>query len=289
MAKVEKDEISGQETTGHEWDGIKELNTPMPKWWLYTYYACIVFAVGYWIVYPSWPGFSDYLKGTGGYSSRAALDEDLANQKQSRSAWTDKFAAMNVDQIGADQQLLNYAMAGGKIIFAENCAPCHGSSGSGAPGYPVLADDDWIWGGTREDIHTTVNFGIRSDHEETRDNTMPNFLGDEILDKAQIADVAHYVLSLSGGADSNSVSAKRGGEIFAEECVACHGENAKGITDLGGPNLTDGIWLYGKESADISAQISQPRHGVMPAWNGRLSDVEIKLVSLYVHSLGGGQ
>ena len=288
MAKVEKDEISGQETTGHEWDGIKELNTPMPKWWLYTYYACIVFAVGYWVVYPSWPGFSDYLKGTSGYSSRAALDEDLAAQKQSRSPWTDKLAAMPVGEIGADQQLLDYAMAGGKIIFAENCAPCHGSSGSGAPGYPVLADDDWIWGGTREDIHTTVSYGIRSGHDEARDSAMPNFLGDEVLDKAQIADVSNYVLGLSGGT-SDTQAALRGATIFEAECAACHGEDGKGIADMGGPNLTDGIWLYGKDSAAIASQIGKPKHGVMPAWSGRLSGVDIKLVSLYVHSLGGGQ
>jgi cytochrome c oxidase cbb3-type subunit III len=288
MATVEKDEITGTETTGHEWDGIKELNTPMPKWWLYSYYACIIFSVGYWVIYPSWPTFSDYAKGIQGYSSRAEHDADLAAQAQDRSQWSEKFAAMGVDDIGDDHQLLDYAMAGGKIIFAENCAPCHGSAGAGAPGYPVLADDDWIWGGTREDIHTSVSYGIRSDHEETRDSEMPNFLGDEVLEKAQIADVTNYVLSLSGAA-SDASAVGRGAVVFEDECAACHGEDGKGVADMGGPNLIDGIWLYGKDTAGISAQIGKPRHGVMPAWSGRLSDVEIKLVSLYVHSLGGGQ
>lgn len=284
MANVEKDEISGMETTGHEWDGIKELNTPMPKWWLYTYYACIVFSIGYWVIYPAWPTLSDYTKGTGGYSSRAELDADLAAQKQSRSAWSSKFASMSVDEIGSDRQLLDYARAGGQFIFAENCAPCHGSAGAGAPGYPVLADDDWIWGGTREAIHTTVLYGIRSGHDDGRDSEMPNFKGDEVLNAAQIADVADFVLSLSSGG-----SGGKGKEIFEEECSACHGEDGKGLADLGGPNLTDGIWLYGKGKDALVAQISKPKHGVMPAWVERLSDVEIKQVSLYVHSLGGGE
>lgn len=284
MANVEKDEISGQNTTGHEWDGIKELDTPMPKWWLYTFYATIIFSIGYWVVYPSWPGVSGYLKGTFEYSSRAELDADLAALKQSRSEWASKFSAMSVDEIGSDQQLLNYAMAGGKIIFAENCAPCHGSAGSGAPGYPVLADDDWIWGGTRENIHTTVNYGIRSDHDDTRSSEMPNFRGDEILEAAQINDVAEYALSLSGG-PANA----KGAVIFEEECSACHGEDGKGVAELGGPNLADSLWLYSEGKEAIIEQISKPKHGVMPAWVDRLSDVEVKQVSLYVHSLGGGQ
>ncbi len=288
MANVEKDEISGMETTGHEWDGIKELNTPMPKWWLYTYYASIVFSIGYWVIYPSWPTFSTYAKGIGEYSSRAELDADLIAQKQERSAWLSKFDAMNIDEIGADQQLLNFALAGGKFIFAENCAPCHGTAGSGAPGYPVLADDDWIWGGTREAIHTTVSYGIRSTHDETRDSAMPNFLGDEMLDKSQINNVAEYVLSLSGET-KNAEAVKWGEGVFKEECAACHGEDANGVADMGGPNLSDAIWLYSRSKEDIIAQLSNPKHGVMPAWVDRLSDVEIKQVSLYVHSLGGGQ
>ena len=284
MANVEKDPISGQETTGHEWDGIKELNTPMPKWWLYLYYATIVFSLGYWVVYPAWPTLSGYTKGVWNYSSRAALDADLAALKESRSAWTSKFSAMTVDEIGGDTQLLNYAMSGGKIIFAENCAPCHGTDGAGAPGYPVLADDDWIWGGTREDIYATVNYGIRTDHDDSRDSSMPAFLGDELLEKDQIADVAAHVLSLSGGpANAN------GAAIFAEQCVDCHGEDGTGSTEVGGPNLADSLWLYSTGADGVAAQIGNPKHGVMPAWVDRLSDVEIKQVSLYVHSLGGGQ
>ncbi len=288
MTNVEKDPVTGQETTGHEWDGIKELNTPMPKWWLYTMYACFVFAGIYWILYPAWPGISGYSKGVLGYSSRAAHDQDLIAQKQSRSVWSDQFATMGIEEIGQDQQLMNYAMAGGKAIFAENCAGCHGASGSGATGFPVLADDDWIWGGTKEDIYTTIKYGIRSGHEEARVNDMPNFLADEILNPAQIADVAEYVLSLSDNS-ADGAAAGRGKPLFAEQCGACHGENGKGTMELGAPNLTDSISFYGNNRKTITAQISKPRHGVMPAWVNRLDDVTIKQVSLYVHSLGGGK
>jgi cytochrome c oxidase cbb3-type subunit III len=288
MAEVEKDAVSGQETTGHEWDGIKELNTPLPRWWLYTFYACILFSVVYWILYPAWPGISGHTKGILGYSSRAEHALDLQAQAKSRAVWSDKMASMELDDIAADSQLLNVAMAGGKSIFAENCAPCHGAAGSGAPGYPVLADDDWIWGGTREDIQTTVLYGVRSEHDETRENVMPNFLEDEILEKGQINDVAEYVLSLSG-AGSDAEAAKRGVEIFAEQCVACHGEDAKGVSEMGGPNLVDAITLYGVGKEGMVAQITKPRHGVMPPWEKRLGDVSIKQVSIYVHSLGGGK
>jgi len=288
MANVERDAISGQDTTGHEWDGIKELNTPMPKWWLYTMYACFLIAAVCWVLFPAWPGISGYTKGILGYSTRLSFDKDLAAQVKSRSVWSDKFAAMTVDEIGQDRQLMNYAIAGGRTIFAENCAPCHGNAGSGGPGYPILADDDWLWGGTRDDIYTTVKYGIRSGNDDARDNEMPNFLGDEILNRKQIADVAQFVLSLSGKAD-DSAAASRGAPVFAEQCTACHGEDGKGMTELGAPNLADSIWYYGNTAADIMAQVSKPRHGVMPAWVDRLDDVTIKEVSLYVHSLGGGQ
>ena len=288
MADVEKDPITGQYTTGHEYDGIKELNTPLPKWWLYTMYASILFAVVYWILFPAWPGISGYTKGLLGYSARLTLKQDLIDQKKSRSVWSNKFASMTVDQIAKDQQLMDYAMAGGKAIFAENCVPCHGNAGSGRPGYPVLADDDWLWGGTKQDIYTTIRYGIRANNDDTRSNQMPNFLGDEILNRKQISDVAEYVLSLSGKS-KDTAAATRGGAVFAENCTACHGEGGKGSTELGAPNLSDSISFYGNTKKAIMAQVSKPRLGVMPAWVSRLDDITIKQVSLYVYSLGGGQ
>lgn len=288
MAQTEKDAVSGRETTGHEWDGIKELNTPLPRWWLYTFYVCIAWAVGYWVVYPAWPTLSGYSKGMFGYSSRAQLTDEIAARDAGRSQWLDKFNANSVDEIAADPELLNYAMSGGRVIFAENCAPCHGSAGSGASAYPILADDDWLWGGTVDDIYTTVNYGIRSTHDDTRVSEMPKFGADKLLENSQIADVAEYVLSLSGKSTEVD-SAARGAVVFADNCSSCHGETGEGAQSMGGPRLSDGIWLYGESKNDITNQIKEPRHGVMPAWNGRLDDVSIKQVSIYVHSLGGGQ
>lgn len=287
MANVERDEFTGTNTTGHEWDGIKELDTPMPRWWLLTYYACIVWAIGYWVVYPSWPMLSDHWKGTSEYTDRKGLVDELALRDVERAVWYDKFTAMDVNDIAKDNELLNFAMAGGKVIFGENCSACHGSQGSGAPGYPILADDDWIWGGSLTDIETTVRYGVRSAHDDTRASDMPVF-SDDNLDNTQIADTAEYVLSLSNRHKDNG-AAERGEDVFEEECAACHGEDGEGIRDSGGPRLSDGIWLYGSELESIVSQISTPRHGVMPTWEGRLDDVSIKQVSIYVHSLGGGE
>ena len=285
MAEREIDPVTGIETTGHEWDGIKELNTPLPKWWLYTFYATIVWAVGYFVLYPAWPSLSGYTTGMLGYSSRAELAATMEEVKASRSGWLAKFEDASVDEIAEDQELLQYAMAGGRAIFGENCAPCHGAGGAGAPGYPVLADDDWIWGGTAEEIYTSVQYGIRSAHDDTRDSLMLAFGAEEILEPPQIKAVTNHVLKLGGSGEGS----EEGAAIFEEQCSACHGEDGKGLRELGGPNLTDGIWLYGGDADAITAQIMAPKHGVMPAWIDRIDDVSIKQVAIYVHSLGGGE
>ncbi|MBL4613874.1 MAG: cytochrome-c oxidase, cbb3-type subunit III [Magnetovibrio sp.] len=287
MANIERDEVSGTDTTGHEWDGIKELNTPMPRWWLWTFYVTIAWAIGYMILYPSWPTLNTYWKGTLGYSSRVELNTALQDRDKARAPWTKKFAALPITEIAKDRQLLEYAMAGGKVIFADNCAPCHGSQGSGAPTYPVLADDDWLWGGNLEEIETTVRYGIRSNHDEARDSEMPAF-GDDYLSVSQISDVSEYVMSFTN-TSKDADAAKRGSEVFVEECVACHGETGQGGRDFGAPKLSDNVWFYGSTREDIIKQVSKPRHGVMPAWQARLDDVSIKQVSIYVHSLGGGE
>ena len=283
-----KDEISGVETTGHEWDGIRELNNPLPRWWLYVLYASIVWAVGYWIAMPAWPHFWGYTAGVLGHSDRARVAEKLAAAREAQGAFRDRIAEAELGDILSDSELLGFALAGGRAAFGDNCAPCHGSGAAGAQGYPNLNDDDWIWGGTLEDIHTTLLYGIRAEHEETRINDMPAFLADEILDRDQVNDVTEYVLSLSGTAE-DPAAAERGAVLFEEQCAACHGEDGAGLQELGGPNLTDQIWLYGGEKADIIATISYSRAGVMPHWEGRLDPVTIKQLAIYVHSLGGGQ
>jgi len=288
MSKVERDDVSGTETTGHEWDGIKELDTPMPRWWLWTWYACIAWSIGYWILMPAWPIVGGYTKGYLGYSSRGELQAEIAEVEAARADVVKSLADADLSTVQNDPELYQFALAGGRSNFAVNCSQCHGAGAQGSPGFPNLNDDDWLWGGTIEDIYQTVRFGIRSDHDETRSGDMPAFLKDEILEKDQVNDVAEYVLSLSqGGGDAAAIG--RGKEIFANECAACHGDNAKGSTDVGSANLTDAIWLYGGDKQTIIKTISNGRGNLMPAWTDRLDDTVIRQISLYVHSLGGGQ
>lgn len=285
MADKHVDAITGTETTGHEWDGIRELNTPLPRWWLYTFFATIVWALAFYIFYPAWPWLGGYTLGVLGYSSRAEFAETMAAVDEGRVGWINKFEQLELAEIAEDPELLQYAMAGGRVIFAENCAPCHGSNGAGAPTFPVLVDDDWLWGGALEDIHETVMYGIRGDSDDARYSEMPAFGADEILEPDEISAVAEHVLSLSGAGPEN----EQGKALFEEQCVACHGEDGTGNVDMGAPNLTDGIWLYGGTEGAIVAQITKPRHGVMPPMGQRLDDAEVKQVTIYVHSLGGGQ
>jgi cytochrome c oxidase cbb3-type subunit 3 len=286
---IEKDEISGTPTTGHEWDGIKELNTPLPKWWLYTFYATVIWAIGYTIAYPAWPLLSSATPGLLGYSSRVQLDEQVAAGKAAQKENLDKIAAMSVDDILKDPALLSFAQAGGAAAFKVNCVQCHGSGAAGSAGYPNLNDDDWLWGGSPEAIYVTLKNGIRfTQNAETRDSQMPAFGADGILTPEQIGQVANYVVSLSGG-EADQAQAAAGQPLFAENCASCHGENAQGGRDFGAPNLTDKIALYGSTLDQVKAQIVKPRHGVMPGWSHRLDDATIKQLAVYVHSLGGGE
>lgn len=288
MSEKERDAVTGTETTGHVWDGIKELNTPLPKWWVYVLYATIVWSIGYWVVYPAWPSLSSYTAGMMGYNSRAEHSAEVAKAAEAQKVWLDKIAASSVDQISADAELAEFAQNGGRAIFAENCAPCHGAGGQGAPGFPVLADDSWLWGGDLANIEMTIRHGIRSADPETRVSDMPRFGADQVLDEAQIADVADYVLSLSG-TEVDAAAKDRGATVFAENCAACHGEQGQGMVELGAPALNDTIWQYGGNRDAIIAQVHLPKQGVMPAWQGRISDDWIKMVTIYVHNLGGGQ
>jgi len=282
--KVEKDAVTGTETTGHEWDGIKELNTPLPKWWLYTFYACVIWSVGYFVFYPSYPG----IKGLLGYTQRTAVVDQIARAKERQAGSLDRMAAAEFEEIQADPSLLNFALTGGRAAFADNCAPCHAPGGAGRPSFPVLADDDWIWGGSLEDIQHTILYGVRNGHDEARLNEMPAFGADELLEADQIAAVVDYVLSLSGSEEAGKAT-DEAAEIFADNCAACHGEAGEGVRELGGPRLSDPIWLYGGDRAAVMAQVNKPRHGVMPVWAGRLDETTIKMLTVYVHGLGGGE
>jgi cytochrome c oxidase cbb3-type subunit 3 len=287
--KVEKDQLTGKETTGHEWDGIRELNTPLPKWWVYVFYATIVWSLGYFVLYPAIPLGSTYTKGLLDWSSREQLEEQMTEAALDQAEYISGIRESSLEQIVDDPTLFEFAQRGGAVYFADNCSACHGAGGQGNPGgYPVLADDAWIWGGTLEAIHRTLLVGIRWDQNpETRINYMPAF-GDGLLSDEEIGAVTDYVLSLSGSAPEGA-DLTQGGEIYAIQCAACHGEKGEGVTDLGGPNLSDAIWLYGGERSEVISQIKWPKHGVMPAWTERLEPETIKMLSVYVHSLGGGQ
>jgi cytochrome c oxidase cbb3-type subunit III len=283
------DDVTGVETTGHVWDhDLKELNKPLPKWWLYTFYATIIWAIGYWIVYPAWPTLDGYTKGVWGYSQRATVMKQIDDAKAAQSEFRQKLEQTDINEVPNDGELMRFAMASGKAAFGENCAPCHGRGAQGFPGYPNLNDDEWIWGGSLEDITATLRYGIRSPHEETRSSDMPRFGADELLEPKQISDVSEYVLSLSGG-DTDKEAAARGQTIYAEQCVACHGEKGLGNPELGAPNLADAVWLYGSDKAEVMTSIHTGRGGMMPAWENRLDPLTIKSLALYVHSLGGGQ
>ncbi len=283
------DSVSGRSTTGHEWDGIRELNTPLPRWWLITFYLCIVWAVGYWVLYPAWPLLWSNTPGILHYSSRADVAVELANLEKVRGDKMAALGAASLADIEKDPALLTMARARGKTVFGDNCAPCHGSGAAGAKGFPNLNDDDWLWGGTLDQIAQTIRYGARSGNPKAHEGQMLAFGKEGVLKGDQIITVANYVRSLSGLPTRPGYDAAAGQKIFAENCTVCHGDNAKGNPELGAPNLTDQIWLYGSDEATIIETITNGRAGVMPAWEGRLDPTTVKVMAVYVHSLGGGK
>ncbi|HEX8666607.1 MAG TPA: cytochrome-c oxidase, cbb3-type subunit III [Beijerinckiaceae bacterium] len=283
------DGVTGRETTGHEWDGIRELNNPLPRWWLHLLYATIVWSIGYCIVYPAFPLVSSYTRGLLGYSQREAVLDEVAAAKAQRAELGKELATASLEEIRANPELLSLAVATGKAAFGDNCAACHGAGATERPGYPNLQDDEWLWGGSLADIHKTIRAGARSGHAEAHQGEMLAFGRDGILKRDEIESVANYVLSLSGKAFNPKVSLGDGQKIFAQNCAACHGDAGKGNKEMGAPDLTDAIWLYGSKPADVIATITNGRKGVMPAWETRLDPVTVKALAVYVHSLGGGR
>jgi cytochrome c oxidase cbb3-type subunit III len=283
------DDVTGVETTGHVWDDdLKELNKPLPRWWLYTFYVCIVWGIGYQIAYPAWPMLNGYTKGMLGYSERSNVATALFETKMEQAKYLTAIGSTPLSDISKQPELLNFSRAGGAALFASHCSGCHGRGAQGFAGYPNLNDDDWIWGGKIDDIQKTITHGIRSEHKETRNTQMPRFGSDKILDAAQIGDTADYVLSLSGPVN-DTAAAERGSKVFAEQCAACHGEKGTGNQELGAPNLADAIWLYGNRKPDVLQSISTGRGGVMPGWESRFDPATIKMLAVYIHSLGGGK
>ena len=283
-----KDEIFDVGTTNHVWDGIQELNNPLPRWWLWLFYLTIVWSVIYMVIMPAFPLVTSYTKGLIGSSQREQVLVDYQSDVDQRAEFGSKLVEATFDEINSTPQLLEFALANGESAFGDNCAPCHGSGGIGSVGYPNIQDDVWLWGGKIEDIYYSVNYGIRAEHDDTRFNEMPAYGRDEIFSPEEIDHVASYAFGLSHSDFSNDADLEIGATLFAENCATCHGDNGQGIQELGGPNLTDNVWLFGNSYDDVRMFIDNPRHGVMPAWEGRLPPATVKSLAVYVHSLGGG-
>ena len=288
-AASEKDSVTGRHTTGHEWDGLKELNTPLPKWWFWTFVATCVWGLGYAIVYPSVPWFNSYFPGVIGYSQRNAVTADVKALEAQRAGVMQKLKSVPLEEVKKDEALYAVAMTAGRIAFAENCRACHGAGGEGRPGYPAVAGDAWIWGGTLADIQQTITYGIRSGHPEARMSMMPKFGVDGILKPEEIDQVTDFVMGLYKPGAPALPGAVKGEAVYAENCAVCHGDKGEGKREVGGPALRSGVHLYGDTRAAVRAQIANPKQGVMPAWNTRLDEATIRAVTLYVHGLGGGE
>ena len=284
--KAQKDDEV--KTTGHSWDGIEEYNNPLPRWWLYTLYACIIWAIGYTILYPAWPMINGATPGVLGWSTRADVAAEIAAVDERNSEIEGKLVAAELTEIATTPELNSYATNAGAAIFQTWCAQCHGSGANGAKGFPNLLDDDWLWGGDIEAIHFTISNGVRNaDNEDARFSEMPAF-GDDYLEPEEIEQVVNHVLKIAGE-DHDAELATLGAVIFEDNCASCHGDEGKGDRDQGAPNLTDAIWLYGGDKETLLETVTYARFGVMPAWADRLSESDIRAVATYVHQLGGGE
>jgi len=283
------DHATGTSTVGHEWDGIEELDTPMPRWWLYIFYACIVFAIGYCIAYPAWPLLTRATPGVLGWTSKGQLTAELNADQKAKATTLAAIDRLPVEQIEKNPTLMHAAIDGGRAAFRINCSACHGSGAAGSKGYPNLNDDDWLWGGDIKSIQQTLLDGVRFPGDDaTRMSQMPAFGKDEILKPEEVQDAVSYVRFISHQ-EAMSPSAKRGSAIFANNCAACHGANGQGNRDFGAPNLTDKIWLYGGDRDTLTQTVTNARYGIMPAWGKKLDPVTLKMLAVYVHSLGGGE
>ncbi len=291
MAEEHKeiDALTGTATTGHEWDGLRELNTPLPRWWLWLFYITIVWAIGYWIVYPAWPLLNNSTQGVFGWHTRSAIVADLDELKLQRGPMMDRLASATVAEIAADPQLLDFARAQGRVAFADNCAPCHGAGGGGGKGYPNLNDDDWLWGGKLADIEQTIRHGARSGDDKghkaiCRRSAATGYSRPTRFRRSPT--LSDHCPAFPPNPAPNSLLAKKSSPITASFVTGAEG---KGKREIGAPNLTDKIWLYGADKATIVQGIQNGRGAVMPAWSGRLSEPIIKALTVYVYSFGGGE
>ncbi len=283
MSEPRKDELTGRETMGHDFDGIEELNTPMPRWWLITFYVTIAWSIGYTIAFPAWPMISGTTAGLLGYSTRGEVAQSIETHEVANAGLVEELVAADLAAFDPQSDLHRYAVARGASVFRAQCSQCHGSGAAGAKGYPNLLDNDWLWGGTLEQVAYTIEHGVRNETDlDAHWSEMPAF-GD-MLEKEEIATLVAFLPTLADG-DWDSA----GGILFTDNCASCHGDTGKGNRDLGAPNLSDAIWLYGGDPDNLTQTITNSRFGVMPAWGQRLDQADVRAVATYVHSLGGGE
>ncbi|MDF3413371.1 cytochrome-c oxidase, cbb3-type subunit III [Sulfitobacter sp. M57] len=281
------DEVTGTETTGHVWDGIEELNNPLPRWWLWALYLTIIWGIGYVIAYPAWPMISKATPGLLGFSTRGEVARDIDSFREASAARDAQLASADLSTLADDVELNRYAVSSGAAVFRNNCSQCHGSGAAGAKGYPNLLDDDWLWGGDHASIAYTVRHGIRNDSDEdARYSEMPAF--GELLEDGEIPALVEYVRQLADEEYDASL-ASAGEPLFADNCSACHGDAGTGDREQGAPNLTDAIWLYGGDRESLTQTITYSRFGVMPPWGTRLTEAQVQAVAAYVYQLGGGE
>ena len=292
MAEIERDDVTGRETTGHEWNGIKELDTPIPRGVLMFLIVTHIWAIAWWFFVPAWPLGQTYTKGLLGVDQQTTVEARLVEGQQQRSAWTTRLEAEPYEAILADEALMKTVRDTGRQLFGDNCAACHGRDGRGRANYPDLTDDDWLWGGGPELIEQTMRVGINTAHPDTRIGQMPAFGRDQMLDREQVRNAAAYVYSLTNPDYSTPENLDRidaGHEVFVSTCAACHGDNGQGNVDVGAPNLTDARWIYGGDLDTIIASVHGGRQGHMPTWDERLTTAEIRTLAVYVHDLGAAR
>ncbi len=290
MSKGEGDPVTGEETTGHEWNGIKELDTPVPRGILWFIFVTHLFAVIWWVLMPAFPLGWSYTKGILGIDQRDTVEQAILSNQAAREPWTSQIAALSYDEIQADEALMTNVELSGRQLFGDNCAACHGMNGTGRSNYPDLTDGDWLWGdGSPEAIAETLRVGINARHDETRISQMPAFGRDAMLGRPEVRQVAQYVYSLSHPEYSTAENVDMiaaGQQLFIDNCSGCHGEDGLGSRDIGAPNLTDSAWIYGGTLDNIIASVHGGRVGHMPTWDERLTTTEIKTLALYVYDLG---
>ncbi|QDO99431.1 cytochrome-c oxidase, cbb3-type subunit III [Ferrovibrio terrae] len=285
MSVGERDPYTGHMTTGHEWNGIKELNAPVPKAVLFFLAVTFLFSLGYWILMPAWPTGVAYTRGLLGIDQRTTVAESMAAAAQGRAGWAQKVSDGDYAAIQADTVLMRTVRQTGHTLFGDNCAVCHGQQGQGGKGYPAIAKAPWLWGGEPETLAETIRVGINATHPDTRVSQMMAFGRDKVLERPDLLKVAAYVHSLSQKTDASAATLQEGKVVFDANCVACHGDDAKGKRDVGAPDLTDAFWIYGSDLQGIYSTIYDGRQGQMPGWENRLSPLERKILTLYLLDL----